>query len=94
MFVPPIPASPPQKNATGAQVELLKEASIQLETSFLTEMLKSAGVGKTPEGFGGGAGEDQFGSFLLQAQAEQMARAGALGLAQVVFESLMERTNA
>jgi Rod binding domain-containing protein len=71
----------------------LREVAIQLEATFLAEMLKSAGVGKTPEGFGGGAGEDQFGSFLVQAQAEQMARSETLGIARMVLESLMEKTD-
>lgn len=53
----------------------------QLESVFLAEMLKSAGVGKTPDSFGGGAGEDHFSSFLRDAQAREMVRAGGLGLA-------------
>ncbi len=53
----------------------------KLESVFLAEMLKAAGVGKSPESFGGGAGEDQFASFLREAQAREMVRAGGLGLA-------------
>jgi Rod binding domain-containing protein len=53
----------------------------KLESVFLAEMLKAAGVGKSPETFGGGAGEDQFASFLREAQAREMVRAGGLGLA-------------
>jgi len=52
----------------------------QLETVFLAEMLKAGGVGKTPESFGGGTGEDQFASFLREAQAREMVRAGGIGL--------------
>lgn len=63
----------------------------KLEASFLSEMLKSAGVGKTPESFGGGAGEDQFSSFLRQAQADEMVKAGGIGLAQSLFEALKEQ---
>jgi len=37
-----------------------------LETAFLSEMLKSIGFGEIPESFGGGAGEDQFASFLRE----------------------------
>jgi Rod binding domain-containing protein len=54
-------------------------------------MLKSAGVGRTPEGFGGGAGEDQFASFLRAEQARQMAEQGGIGLAEAIYESLKER---
>jgi Rod binding domain-containing protein len=69
----------------------LRAAAEKLEAAFLAEMLKSAGVGKTPTAFGGGAGEDQFASFLRQAQAEEMARAGGIGLAEALFQSLRKR---
>jgi len=71
----------------------LMQAAKDLEATFLAEMLKSAGLGKTPELFGGGSGEDQFGSFLRQAQAEQMVETGGIGLAQSLFEALKERTD-
>ncbi len=53
----------------------------QLVSVFIAEMLKAGGVGKTPDSFGGGIGEDQFSSFLRDAQAREMVRAGGLGLA-------------
>ena len=56
-------------------------------------MLKSAGFGQSRESFGGGAGEDQFGSFLVQEQAMQMVRAGGIGLSEALFETLKEREN-
>lgn len=69
----------------------LREAARELETNFLAEMLKSAGVGKTPDSFGGGAGEDQFASFLRTEQARQMSHQGGIGLAEAIYESLKER---
>ena len=72
----------------------LMAAAKKLEATFLAEMLKSAGLGETRQGFGGGAGEDQFSSFLVQAQAEQMVEAGGLGLAEALFEALKDRENA
>lgn len=71
----------------------LRKAAAELETAFLTEMLKSAGFGKARDSFGGGAGEDQFSSLLVRAQAEQMTRAGGIGLTESLFNSLMEVTN-
>lgn len=69
----------------------LRKAAVDLEASFLAEMLKSAGLGKTREGFGsGGAGEDQFSGMLVRAQAEEMARAGGIGLAESIYNSLKE----
>ena len=90
-----IPAvSDPTPRITGdasRQDMRLREGAIQLEATFLAEMLKSAGMGQARAGFGGGAGEEQFASFLLQEQALAMARAGGIGLAESIFESLKER---
>lgn len=69
----------------------LRIAAEKLEASFLAEMLKSAGLGKTREADGGGAGEDQFSSFLVMAQAEEMVSAGGIGLAEALFEALKEQ---
>jgi Rod binding domain-containing protein len=69
----------------------LRQAAEKLEAGFLAEMLKSAGLGQTSDSFGGGAGEDQFASFLVQEQALQMVRAGGIGLAESLFHSLKER---
>ncbi|WP_036760701.1 rod-binding protein [Leisingera daeponensis] len=68
----------------------LREAAIELEASFLAQMLKSAGLGESREGFGGGAGEDQFSSFLIREQANQIARAGGIGLAESLYHALKE----
>lgn len=72
----------------------LWDAANELEASFLSEMLKSAGIGKTPDSFGGGIGEDQFASFLRQEQARSMVDSGGIGLAQSLFEALKERSDA
>ena len=71
----------------------LRAAAQKLEAAFLAEMLKSAGLGESRDAFGGGAGEDQFSSFLVQAQAEKMVEAGGIGLAEALFESLKERSH-
>lgn len=78
---------------SGAEAEPLRKAAQQLEASFLAEMLKSAGLGKTSESFGGGAGEDQFASFLRQAQAEEMVKSGGIGLSESLYHALKERQN-
>lgn len=71
----------------------LMEAAQNLEAAFLAEMLKSAGLGQTSEEFGGGAGEDQFSSFLIQEQAKHIVKGGGIGLAQSLFEALKEQNN-
>lgn len=77
-----------------AEVDPLREAAKQLEASFLTEMLKSAGLGKSREGLGGGgAGEEQFSSFLIRAQAEKITEAGGIGLAESLYNTLKDSQN-
>ncbi len=72
----------------------LREAAQKLEATFLAEMLKSAGVGAPRDTFGGGAGEDQFASFLREAQAEEMVSAGGIGLAEALFNAMKVRLDA
>ncbi len=81
------PATPMQNDA-GARNAPLYKAAQKLEARFLAEMLKSAGLGKSSALFGGGAGEDQFSSFLVQEQAMQIVRAGCIGLTETLFQAL------
>lgn len=87
----PLPAgAPPAATFDPA----LREAAQKLEASFLAEMLKAAGLGAARESFGGGAGEGQFASFLVQEHAMAMVRAGGIGLSEQIYEALKERENA
>ena len=69
----------------------LMQAARKLEASFLSEMLGHAGFGAARKSFGGGVGEEQFSSFLRQAQADSMVKHGGIGLAEHLFEALKER---
>lgn len=71
---------------TDVHIKAAREASEKLEAAFLSEMLKSSGFAQSRSTFGGGVGEDQFASFLRDAQAREMVRAGGIGLA-AVFEA-------
>lgn len=71
----------------------LMKAAQKLEASFLAEMLKSAGYGEARESFGGGAGEEQFASLLVDAQAEMMVQSGGVGLAEHLYNALKDRQN-
>ncbi len=82
---------PPVSDPTAARTASLRSAAERLETSFLAEMLKSAGLGKAAPGFSGGAGEEQFASFLVDAQAAELVRAGGIGLTESLFQSLSRR---
>ncbi|TNF20233.1 MAG: flagellar biosynthesis protein FlgJ [Rhodobacteraceae bacterium] len=83
---PHLPMSP-------SRPDTMRKAAQDLEATFLAEMLKSAGFGQSSEAFGGGAGEEQFSSFLVQAQADAMVQAGGLGLTEIFFNALMEADN-
>ncbi len=77
----------------GSRERALRQSATDLEAAFLAEMLKSAGLGKSRDSLGGGAGEDQFGSLLVRAQAEEIAKAGGIGLAESLFNALKEAEN-
>jgi peptidoglycan hydrolase FlgJ len=88
----PRSVSPPGLGDTRQEARL-REVALKLEAAFLSEMLKSAGLGAVPGSFGGGQGEEQFASFLRDAQATEMARAGGIGLAESLFEAMKSRQN-
>ena len=70
--------------------QLMQKAQ-ELETRFLSEMLAHTGLDAQTGAFNGGIGEDQFASFLREAQAKAMVDRGGLGLAQGIFQSLVRR---
>ncbi len=89
-----ISAVTPTPNRAGlARDDALHVAAEALEAQFLSEMLKSAGLGEAREAFGGGVGEEQFASYLRSEQATELARAGGIGLAESIFEALKRRVD-
>ncbi|SFT96260.1 rod-binding protein [Sedimentitalea nanhaiensis] len=89
-MTPISPTPPTTLSGVAPAKDPLRQAATDLEAAFLTEMLKSAGLGKSRDIMGGGAGEDQFGSLLVRAQADQIARSGGIGLAESLFNALKE----
>ena len=81
------------EHGSDSREQALRRAAGQLEARFLAEMLKAAGLGDARESFGGGAGEDQFASFLREAQAGEMVKAGGIGLAESLYQALKERSD-
>ncbi len=71
----------------------LRAVATRLEATFLAEMLKHAGLGQARDAYGGGIGEDQFASFLAEAQAQAMAARGGIGLAETLFNALKETSH-
>jgi len=82
-----------QPEARAPDRKAMRDAAVELEATFLAEMLKSAGLHETSEGFNGGAGEEQFSSLLVREQARAIAHAGGIGLAETFFQAMMEAEN-
>ena len=93
MDISALGAGPAPRSPKPVDEARLRETAAAFESAFLAEMLKNAGLGKVPDGFGGGEGEDQFGSFLRAEQAKAMVARGGIGLSEVIFEALKERAN-
>ena len=89
MSISAIGATTPAAQAS----DKLRAASIELEATFLAEMLKSAGLGEQENSFSGSAGEDQFASFQRDIMAEAMVKKGGIGLAEMFFRSMTEKTD-
>lgn len=83
-----LPAPAPVPADAAAQ-----KAAQAFEAAFLAEMLHYTGLNASPEGFGGGAGEDAFASLLTGEYARLLSERGGIGLAEQVFEVLKERTH-
>ena len=88
MLSPIAPLPPPD-----ARNQVLRAKAMELEARFLAEMLRHAGAGTAPQGFDGGVGEEQFASFLREAQADAIVRRGGIGLAEHLFNALKDREN-
>lgn len=70
---------------------LLRQRAAQLESTFLSQMLAHAGLDSALAGMGGGDGAAQFASFLRDAQADALVRAGGIGLTEPLFRAMGNR---
>ena len=73
---------------------VLMDKAKQLEAAFLAQMLSYAGMGASDGPFAGGAGEEQYSSFLRDAQAKAIVDHGGIGLAENLFKSLVKHDTA
>ena len=87
-MIPPISNGAPV-TTQAAKDPALWAASQALEATFLSEMLKSAGVGAPRDSFGGGAGEAPFAGFLADEYARSLADRGGIGLSESIYRSLV-----
>lgn len=88
-----LPVQPGQPSIPERANPQLWQAAQAFEAQFLSEMLAAAGLGEARSQFGGGPGEELFSSHLRQAQAEEMARAGGLGLAESIYAAMLARSD-
>ena len=84
MDLPPVAAQPPSRH------DQLRSKAEELEATFLSEMLAHSGLGEMQGNFGGGEGEAQFSSFLREEQARLIVQHGGLGLAELIFNSMVK----
>ena len=84
-------APPGLDPARAARAQELRDVAKAFEASFLSEMLKASGMGKSRSEFGGGAGEDAFSSMMVDEQAQLMVERGGIGLSESIFQSLWAR---
>lgn len=83
-----VSAATPPSASYGADDIKLRSAAKKIETTFMAEMLKSAGLGKSESNYFGGVGEGQFSSFLVNAQAAAMVDVGGIGLSEQIYQAL------
>jgi len=86
----PVPLAPltPAQLATKAQIHKTAQA---FESQFLSQMLGSMFDGVTTSApFGGGQGEEAFKSFLMDAFAKQMTKAGGIGITASVQREMLK----
>jgi Rod binding domain-containing protein len=77
--------------APAQRVAQLRALATEFEAVFLAEMLRHAGLGAPQDSFGGGAGEEAFAGMMADAHARALAQAGGIGLAERVFQALLQR---
>ncbi len=70
----------------------LRAEAERFEAAFLAEMLRHSGLGRMPESFNGGAGEAAFAGSLVQEYANRIAATGTLGIAEQIYQTLVERS--
>jgi Rod binding domain-containing protein len=81
----------PPAGPRGKSEAEIKRTAQDFEAAFIAQLLGDMFKGvETPAPFNGGAGEDAFKSFFVEAVAKQMARAGGLGLADDLAREMLK----
>jgi len=93
VLVPPTLTQPagPANTAELAKRGEIKATAQKFEEQFLSIMLQQMFEGvNTSAPFGGGPGEQMFKSFMTEAMAKQMTRAGGIGLSDTVSREMLK----
>ena len=81
----------PMSATEAAKRAAIKKTATDFEASFLSTMLGQMFEGvETSAPFGGGEGEAAFKSFMVDAYAKQMAKAGGVGVAATVQREMLK----
>ena len=73
---------------------MIRLNATQIQGARAASVGPDAGLGSDQGPFSGGAGEEQFASFLRQEQSKAMVAHGGIGLAEHLFRSLERRDHA
>jgi flagellar protein FlgJ len=85
------PTTGPATAAELARRGEIKETAQKFEAQFLSMMLQQMFQGVEMEGpFGGGPGETMFRSFMTEAMANKMVKAGGIGVADSVAREMLK----
>ena len=90
LFAAQQPALP---TASRGGIDPAKAAHVakEYESVFISQFLSSMFSGiKTDGPFGGGAGEEMFRSLMTEAMGKQVAKAGGIGISDMVQKQLLE----
>jgi flagellar protein FlgJ len=69
----------------------IKKTAAKFESSFLSIMLQQMFEGtETAAPFGGGPGENMFKSFMTEAMANKMTKAGGVGVAPAIEREMLK----
>ena len=66
-------------------------AATALEATFLAEMMKAAKIGAPRDTFGGGIGEEQFSTLLVDEYARGLAGRTDTGLSEAIYRGLVSK---
>ena len=73
------------------QQEKMRQIAQDFEATYLAQMLKPMFENLSTEApFGGGAGEEMWRGFLVEAMAKETARAGGVGLVDTVMAHMLK----